>query len=322
MAPSVPGQMNFSSGRAQLAPRFPEQEWRHGWKPRCQPLVCPQSLLPGAPWSSPGSLGMFHSLFEKRGFFLGTRNCCVAQEGSPRTTSCWGRSAPWRSWARVHGAEPRCLLRRKTCSSTQHLSPGGERGFLGLLRNCDSFWQSELSLPFWNPDGPLDSDKRGCIPRGVQCCYFPANGSLQWPNSRLWGHVRNVPAGSRRRARGPCVRRQAAKAAPRPGGVYGGPGREGGPAPRRRRAAAAAAVRAAAAAVVAATAGRAAWPWWRRPPALTCRAPGRGRRRAERGASALSAAKVVRAAGRRRRPRCCHTPISPGGSRGGRLLLS
>lgn len=258
MARSVPGQMNLSSGRLQLAPRFPEQERRHGWKPRCQPLVCAQSLLAR---SSPGSLGMFHSLFEKRGFFFGTWNCWVAGKGFPRRTSCWGRSAPWRSWARIRGAEPRCLLCRKTWSSTQHLFQRGERGFLGLLRNCDSFWQSELSLPFWNPDGPLDSDKRGCIPCGVQCCFFPANGSLQWPRSRLWGHVRNVPAGSRRRARGPCVQRQAAKAAPRPGGVYGGPGREGGPVPRRWRAAAAAAVAAAAAAAVAAaTAGRAAWP--------------------------------------------------------------
>lgn len=139
---------------------------------------------------------------------------------------------------------------------------------------------------------------------------------LTHPRSRLWGHGRNVPAGSRRRARGPCVQRQAAKAAPRPGGVYGGPGREWGPAPRGQRVAAAATA-AVAAATVAATAGRAAWPWWRRPPALTCRAPGRGRRE-ERGASGLSAAKVVRAAGGRRRPWCCHTPISPGGSRGGR----
>lgn len=96
MAGRAPGQMNFSSGRAQLAPRFPEQEWRRGWKPGCQPLACAPSLLLGAPWSSPGSLGMFHSLFEKRGFFFGTWNCCVAGEGSPWTTSCcWGRSAPW-----------------------------------------------------------------------------------------------------------------------------------------------------------------------------------------------------------------------------------
>lgn len=149
----------------------------------------------------------------------------------------------------------------------------------------------------------------------------PTQEALTHQRSHLWGNGRNVPAASRRRARGPCVRRQAAKAAPRPGGVYGGPEREGSPAPRGRRAAAATAVAASAAATVAATAGRAAWPWWRRPPALTCRAPGRGRRRADRGASALSAAKVVRTAGGRRRPRCCHTPISPGGSRGGRLLL-
>lgn len=65
VAQSAPGQMNSSSGRAPLAPWVPEQERQLGGKPRCQPLVCAQSLLLGAPLSSPGSLGMFHSLFEK-----------------------------------------------------------------------------------------------------------------------------------------------------------------------------------------------------------------------------------------------------------------
>lgn len=65
-ARSPPGQMNFSFGRTQLAPQVPEQEGRLGGKTRCQPLACAQSLLLGAPLSSPGSLGMFHSLFEKK----------------------------------------------------------------------------------------------------------------------------------------------------------------------------------------------------------------------------------------------------------------
>jgi hypothetical protein len=65
VARSVPGRMNFSSGRAQLAPQVPEQGGRLGGTPRCQPLACAQSLLLGAPSSSPGSLGMSHSLFEK-----------------------------------------------------------------------------------------------------------------------------------------------------------------------------------------------------------------------------------------------------------------
>lgn len=81
---NAPGLMNFSSGRARLAPQVSKQEGRLGWKPKCQPRVCAQSLLLGAPSPSPGSLGIFHSGFEERWFFLLTWNCWVTGEGCPR----------------------------------------------------------------------------------------------------------------------------------------------------------------------------------------------------------------------------------------------
>lgn len=96
------------------------------------------------------------------------------------TRSCRGCPGPWSSQVSVQHAERWQLLRWKACSSPQRLSQAGKRGFLRLLKNCGSFWQSERSLPFWNLNGPLDSGRRGYFLRGVQCCYFLSNGSLQW----------------------------------------------------------------------------------------------------------------------------------------------